>query len=182
MDVTALAIADLLVITPRAFGDDRGFFMERYNKAAFDGALGRSVDFVQDNHSRSRKGVLRGLHYQLPPHPQAKLVSVLAGEIFDVAVDIRRGSPTFGRWEGVVLSAENRRQLWVPEGFAHGFLVLSETADVLYKTAGYYAPGCDRAIAWNDPDIAIAWPLDGAPTLSDKDAAASSLAAADLFD
>jgi dTDP-4-dehydrorhamnose 3,5-epimerase len=182
MDVATLAIPDLRLITPRLFGDDRGFFMERYNKAAIDGALGRSVDFVQDNHSRSRKGVLRGLHYQLPPQPQAKLVSVLAGEIFDVAVDIRRGSPSFGRWDGAILSAENRCQLWVPEGFAHGFLVLSETAEVLYKTSGYYAPGCDRAIAWNDPDIAIAWPLDGAPTLSDKDAAAPSLAAADLFD
>lgn len=181
MDVTTLAIADLLLITPRLFGDDRGFFMERYNKAAFEDALGRGVDFVQDNHSRSRKGVLRGLHYQLPPQPQAKLVSVLAGEVFDVAVDVRRGSPSFGRWEGVILSAENRRQLWVPEGFAHGFLVLSDSADLLYKTSGYYAPDCDRAIAWNDPDLAIDWPLDRAPTLSDKDSAAPRLANAETF-
>lgn len=181
MDVVTLAIPDLRLITPRLFGDDRGFFMERYNKAAFEEALGRPVDFVQDNHSRSGKGVLRGLHYQLPPHPQAKLVSVLAGEIFDVAVDVRRGSPSFGRWEGVVLSAENRHQLWVPEGFAHGFLVLSESAEVLYKTSGYYAPDCDRAIAWNDPGIAIDWPLGGAPTLSGKDAAAPRLADAETF-
>ena len=181
MEIERLALADLLLVAPPAFGDDRGFFMERYNKAAFEAALGRPVEFVQDNHSRSRKNVLRGLHYQLPPHPQAKLVSVLAGEIFDVAVDVRRGSPTFGRWEGVILSAENRRQLWVPEGFAHGFLVLSESADVLYKTAGYYAPECDRGIAWNDPDLAIAWPLDGEPIVSGKDAAAPRLAEAETF-
>jgi dTDP-4-dehydrorhamnose 3,5-epimerase len=181
MDVTKLAIPDLLLITPRLFGDDRGFFMERYNKAAFDAELGRDVDFVQDNHSRSGRGVLRGLHYQLLPHPQAKLISVLAGEIFDVAVDIRRGSPSFGRWEGVILSADNRHQLWVPEGFAHGFLVLSDSADVLYKTSAYYAPDCDRAIAWDDLDLAIEWPLDGAPTLSEKDAAAPRLAGAETF-
>jgi dTDP-4-dehydrorhamnose 3,5-epimerase len=181
MDVTALAIPELLLVTPRLFGDDRGFFMERYNRAAFEAALGRGVDFVQDNHSRSGRGVLRGLHYQLPPHPQGKLVSVLAGEIFDVAVDVRRGSPSFGRWEGVILSAENRHQLWVPEGFAHGFLVLSESADVLYKTTGYYAPDCDRAIAWNDPDLAIDWPCDGVPTLSEKDKAAPRLADARVF-
>ncbi len=181
MEINRLAIPDLLLVVPRLFGDDRGFFMERYNKAAFEAALGHSVEFVQDNHSRSHKDVLRGLHYQLPPHPQAKLVSVLAGEIFDVAVDVRRGSPTFGRWEGVILSAENRRQLWVPEGFAHGFLVLSESADLLYKTSGYYAPECDRGIAWDDPDLAIDWPLDGAPTLSGKDAAAPRLADAETF-
>lgn len=181
MDVSALSIPGLKLVVPRQFGDDRGFFMERYNKAVFDDALGGPVDFVQDNHSRSAKGVLRGLHYQLPPHPQAKLVSVLAGEIFDVAVDIRRGSPSFGRWEGVILSAENRRQLWVPEGFAHGFLVLSDSADVLYKTTGFYAPACDRAIAWNDPALAIDWPLDDAPIVSDKDAAAPLLADAETF-
>jgi dTDP-4-dehydrorhamnose 3,5-epimerase len=181
MDSEALAIAGLMVVTPTQHGDDRGFFMERFNRAGFARAVGRDVDFVQDNHSRSVRGVLRGLHFQLPPHPQAKLVSVLAGEIFDVAVDIRRSSPTFGRWQAVVLSAENRRQLWVPEGFAHGFLVLSESADVLYKTSGYYAPASDRAIAWNDPALAIEWPLDGAPTLSPRDASAPTLAHAEVF-
>ena len=181
METETLAIPGLLLVTPALFGDDRGFFMERYNRAAFERAIGRDVDFVQDNHSRSVRGVLRGLHYQLPPHPQAKLVSVLAGEIFDVAVDIRRSSPTFGRWEGVILSAENRRQLWVPAGFAHGFVVLSDSADLLYKTDGYYAPACDRAIAWNDPALAIDWPLEAAPKLSAKDAAAPVLAEAELF-
>jgi dTDP-4-dehydrorhamnose 3,5-epimerase len=181
MEAEALAIPGLLVVTPTLFGDDRGFFMERYNRAVFTRAIGHEVDFVQDNHSRSERGVLRGLHFQLPPHPQAKLVSVLAGEIFDVAVDIRRSSPTFGRWQGVVLSAENRRQLWVPEGFAHGFLVLSDCADVLYKTSGYYAPASDRAIAWNDPALAIDWPLDAAPTLSSRDSAAPMLADVEVF-
>lgn len=181
MHVDTFAIADLKLITPRLIGDDRGFFTERYNKALFDEAVGRSVDFVQDNHSRSRRGVLRGLHYQIAPCPQGKLVSVLQGEIFDVAVDVRQSSPTFGQYAGVLLSADNRHQLWVPEGFAHGFLVLSDSADVFYKTSGFYAPQSDRAIAWNDPDIGIDWPLDASPLLSARDEAAPRLSQAELF-
>lgn len=174
-------LAPLLVLTPRVFRDGRGFFAESYNRRAFAEAAGADIDFVQDNHSRSSRGVLRGLHYQLPPRAQGKLVRVVSGEIFDVAVDVRRGSPTFGRWFGIVLSAETGNQLWIPPGFAHGFLTLSETADVLYKASDYWDPASERSIAWNDPDIAIDWTLEGEPILSDKDAAAPPLAAAEVF-
>ncbi|MGZ8286498.1 MAG: dTDP-4-dehydrorhamnose 3,5-epimerase [Allosphingosinicella sp.] len=181
MLIEQTALAQLLVLTPRYFRDERGFFVESYNKRAFSEAAGADVEFVQDNHSRSTRGVLRGLHYQLPPRAQGKLVRVADGEIFDVAVDLRGGSPTFGRWFGTVLSAEKGNQLWIPPGFAHGFLTLSETADVLYKASDYYAPECERTIAWDDPDVAIDWPLDGRPTLSAKDSAAPRLAQAETF-
>ncbi|MFZ2855865.1 MAG: dTDP-4-dehydrorhamnose 3,5-epimerase [Rhodocyclaceae bacterium] len=178
MKATPLAIADVMLLEPKVFGDDRGFFYESFNQQAFNQAIGREVRFVQDNHSKSAKNVLRGLHYQLPPKAQGKLVRVVAGEVFDVAVDIRRGSPTFGCWVGEVLSAENRRQLWIPAGLAHGFLVLSDSAEFLYKASDYYAPELERCIAWNDPALAISWRLDGPPSLSGKDAAAPLLAAA----
>jgi len=185
MTVTETALPGVLLLTPRVFGDDRGWFMESFNQARFDDATGSAHRFVQDNQSFSRRGVLRGLHYQIGAHPQGKLVRALAGEIFDVAVDIRRGSPRFGQWTGARLSAENRHQLWVPAGFAHAFLVLSETAEVLYKTTDVYDPGGERAIVWNDPDIGIAWPLADAgittPTLADKDAAAPGLSEAEVF-
>ena len=169
MKVTPCAIADVLLIEPRVFGDERGFFYESFNQRAFNLATGLAPSFVQDNHSKSAKGVLRGLHYQLH-QPQGKLVRVVAGEVFDVAVDIRRNSPTFGKWAGEILSADNKRQLWVPPGLAHGFLVLSETAEFLYKTTDYYAPEFERCIAWNDPDLAIVWPTpQGGPQLSAKD-------------
>ena len=175
-----------LLLTPRLFGDGRGFFFESWNQSSFAAALGLAVErapgFVQDNHSRSSRGVLRGLHYQLPPHPQGKLVRCVVGEIFDVAVDIRRSSPTFGQWVGAVLSCENHQQLWVPEGFAHGFLTLSEHAEVLYKTTDFWSKDCEGAIRWDDPQVAIAWPLaqlEGmAPLLAEKDAAAPLLAEA----
>ena len=176
-----------LLLTPRVFGDERGFFFESWNQQAFNAAAGDTA-FVQDNHSRSSRGVLRGLHYQLPPHPQGKLVRCVLGEIFDVAVDIRRSSPTFGQWVGAVLSADNKQQLWVPAGFAHGFLTLSEQAEVLYKTTDFWSRECERAILWDDPALAIAWPLEalaGAePQLSEKDAVApllAELAEGDLF-
>ena len=176
-----------LLLTPRVFGDERGFFFESWNQQAFNAAAGDTA-FVQDNHSRSSRGVLRGLHYQLPPHPQGKLVRCVLGEIFDVAVDIRRSSPTFGQWVGAVLSADNKQQLWVPAGFAHGFLTLSEHAEVLYKTTDFWSRECERAIRWVDPALAIAWPLEalaGAePQLSEKDAVApllAELSPADLF-
>ena len=181
MKVRALDVPGLLLIEPAVFGDGRGFFYESYSKARFDEAVGHPVDFVQDNHSRSAKGVLRGLHYQLPPRAQGKLLRVAYGEVWDVAVDVRRGSPSFGQWEAVVLSADNRRQFWVPPGFAHGFVALSPFAELLYKTTDYYAPELERAVAWNDPALAIPWPLDGAPTLSAKDAAAPPLARAAPF-
>ncbi len=181
MRVTPTDLDEVLIIEPDVFGDARGFFLESYNARRFDEAVGREVSFNQDNQSRSTRGVLRGLHYQLPPKPQAKLVRAVFGEIFDVAVDIRRSSTTFGKWVGVLLSAENHRQLWIPEGFAHGFLTLSETADVLYKASAYYSPGDEGAIAWNDPDLAIEWPADAQPVLSGKDVAASLLADAKLF-
>jgi len=168
MKATPLAIPDVFLIEPQVFGDERGFFFESFNQAKFEQAIGRKVQFVQDNHSKSSKGVLRGLHYQ-DPKPQGKLVRVTLGEVFDVAVDVRKGSPTYGQWVAEILSAENKKQLWIPEGFAHGFLVLSETAEFLYKTTDYYAPECEVCIAWNDPTLAIQWPLDGAPTLSSKD-------------
>ena len=183
MKAIQTAIEGVLVLEPKVFGDARGFFMESYNRRAFAEATGQDVDFVQDNHSRSRKGVLRGLHYQIQ-QPQGKLVRVTSGVVFDVAVDIRRSSPTFGRWVGVELSADNHRQLWVPAGMAHGFVVLSETADFLYKTTDYYAPEHERSVAWNDPAIGIEWPLAAAgidvPLLSDKDRAGVPLAQADL--
>ena len=181
MKATPTAIPEVLIIEPKVFGDARGFFYESFNGKAFDEAVGRHVEFVQDNHSRSAKGVLRGLHYQIQ-QPQGKLVRVVRGAVFDVAVDIRKSSPTFGQWVGVELSEDNHRQLWVPAGFAHGFLVLSDSADFLYKTTDYYAPAHERCIAWNDPAIGIAWPLDGArPQLSAKDQAGVALAQAELF-
>lgn len=180
MKITPLAIPEVLLIEPKVFGDARGFFFESYNRRAFRDATGCDCDFVQDNHSKSARGVLRGLHYQLPPQAQGKLVRAVAGEVFDVAVDIRRDSPTFGRWVGCVLSAANCRQLWIPPGFAHGFVVLSESAEFLYKTTDYWAPALERAIAWNDPAIGIDWPLTGEPLLSGKDAVAPLLADADL--
>lgn len=169
MKITPLAIPDVLLLEPRVFGDARGFFFESYNRETFRRQTGLDVDFVQDNHSRSARNVLRGLHYQLPPKAQGKLVRAVAGEVFDVAVDLRGQSPTFGRWVAEVLSAENRKQLWIPPGFAHGFLVLSEHAEFLYKTTDYYAPELERCILWNDPDLAIAWPFDGVPIVSSKD-------------
>ena len=180
MQVTPTAIPDVLVLEPKVFGDARGFFFESYNRKAFQVATGLDVDFVQDNHSHSAQGVLRGLHYQIQ-QPQGKLVRVVAGAVFDVAVDIRRSSPTFGRWVGLELSAENKKMMWVPPGFAHGFLVLSETAEFLYKTTDYYAPSFERAIAWSDPQIGIAWPLPFAPLLSAKDQAAVHLRDAEVF-
>ncbi|MDM0122278.1 dTDP-4-dehydrorhamnose 3,5-epimerase [Variovorax arabinosiphilus] len=182
MKVTPTAIPEVLVIEPRVFGDARGFFYESFNQRAFDAAIGRHVAFVQDNHSRSGRGVLRGLHYQIE-QPQEKLVRVVRGAVFDVAVDIRKSSLTFGQWVGVELSEENGKQMWVPQGFAHGFLVLSESADFLYKTTDYYAPAHERAIRWDEPLIGIVWPdLGVAPTLSLKDVSASPLATAQTFD
>jgi dTDP-4-dehydrorhamnose 3,5-epimerase len=177
MKVTPTEIPDVLVLEPKVFGDERGFFMESFNQGAFDAAVGRHVEFVQDNHSRSAKGVLRGLHYQLPPHAQGKLVRVTQGRVFDVAADLRPGSATFGRWVGVELSGTTHRQVWIPPGFAHGFLVLSESADFLYKTTDYYVPDAEGCVRWDDPELGIAWPLDGlSPSLSAKDAAAPPLA------
>ena len=175
MQATPLAIADVMLIEPQVFGDSRGFFYESFNQQAFDQATGVHLPFVQDNHSRSRRGVLRGLHYQLPPKAQGKLVRVVRGAVFDVAVDIRRDSPTYGQWVGVELSEENHRQLWIPPGLAHGFVVLSETADFLYKTTDTYSPAHERSIRWDDPAIGIDWPLAAhgisEPLLSDKDRA-----------
>lgn len=182
MKATPAAIPEVLVIEPKVFGDARGFFYESFNSKTFDEAVGRHVEFVQDNHSRSAKGVLRGLHYQVQ-QPQGKLVRVAQGEVFDVAVDIRKSSPTFGKWVGVELTADNHKQLWIPPGFAHAFLVLSATADFLYKTTDYYAPAHERCIAWNDPTIGISWPdIAMAPMLSAKDQAGASLNQAETFD
>jgi dTDP-4-dehydrorhamnose 3,5-epimerase len=176
------ALDGVVTLTPSVFSDDRGFFYESFNAAQFAETTGLELDFVQDNHSRSIKGVLRGVHYQLPPAAQGKLVRVVEGRVFDVAVDIRRSSSAFGRWFGVELSAENHKQLWVPPGFGHAFLALTSSVQLLYKTTDYYAPDYDRAIRWDDPDLAIAWPLDGVtPLLSDKDAAAPLLADAEVF-
>ena len=180
MKAIPTAIPDLLIIEPKVFGDSRGFFFESFNQKAFNEATGLNLDFVQDNHSRSAKGVLRGLHYQIQ-QPQGKLVRVVRGAVFDVAVDLRKSSPTFGKWVGVELSEDNHRQLWVPPGFGHGFLVTSDSADFLYKTTDYYAPQFERCIAWNDPAIGVVWPLDGAPQLSTKDQAGTALAAAEVF-
>ena len=180
MKITPTAIPDVLIIEPKVFGDERGFFFESFNQAKFESVIGRQVNFVQDNHSKSVKNVLRGLHYQIQ-QPQGKLVRVVQGEVFDVAVDIRKSSPTFGKWVGEVLSADNKKQLWVPEGFAHGFVVLSEFAEFLYKTTDYYAPEFERSIVWNDPTIAVKWPISGEPTLSAKDQQAKTLATAEHF-
>ncbi len=181
MKFTALAIPDVILIEPKVFGDERGFFYESFNQKDFEDATGLSPDFVQDNHSKSVKGVLRGLHYQLPPKAQGKLVRVAEGEVFDVAVDIRENSPTYGQWIGETLSAENKKQLWIPEGFAHGFLTLSETAEFLYKTSDYYEPEYERSIIWNDEEIAIQWPANIVPQLSGKDLIASPLKQAERF-
>ena len=180
--VTATQLPEVLLLQPRVFGDARGFFLESWNQRMFDEAVGQSVRFVQDNHSRSARGVLRGLHYQLQ-QPQGKLVRVVSGRVFDVAVDMRRDSPRRGQWAGVELSAEDHRMLWIPPGFAHGFLVLSESADFLYKATGYYAPADEHTVAWDDPDLAIAWPLQpGVPPLvSAKDQAGLRLADAPLY-
>lgn len=180
MIVTPTALPEVLVIEPKVFGDARGFFYESYNRRALQDATGINADFVQDNHSRSAKNVLRGLHYQLE-QAQGKLVRAVAGSVFDVAVDIRKQSPNFGRWVGVELSAENKKMLWVPPGFAHGFLVLSDFAEFLYKTTDYYAPQHERAILWNDPAIGVQWPLAGEPLLSNKDQAAQRLQDAEVF-
>ena len=180
MNFISTSISDLLVIEPRVFADERGFFFESFNANVFNEGIGQNVNFVQDNHSRSKKNVLRGLHYQIK-QAQGKLVRVIAGEVFDVAVDIRRNSPSFGQWVGEYLSAENKKQFWVPAGFAHGFVVLSEDAEFLYKTTDYYAPEYERCIAWDDPAINITWPIDGKPELSNKDKQGKSLANAELF-
>jgi dTDP-4-dehydrorhamnose 3,5-epimerase len=180
VNVIQTDIPDVLILEPRVFGDDRGFFFESYNEHVFREATGLDVHFVQDNHSRSQKGVLRGLHYQIR-QPQGKLVRCTLGEVFDVAVDLRKSSPTFGRWVGRHLSAENKRQMWIPAGFAHGFLVLSASAEFLYKTTDYYAPEYDRCIRWNDPDLGIAWVLEGEPALSSKDQAGKYLQQAEHY-
>jgi len=169
MNVIKTDITDVLIFEPKVFGDDRGFFFESFSQKVFEEAVGRKVEFVQDNHSKSCKGVLRGLHYQLEPYAQGKLVRCVAGEVFDVAVDIRKSSPTFGKWVGVNLSAENKRQLWIPEGFAHGFLVISDMAEFVYKTTNYYHPESDRGLLWDDEAFSINWPIEGNPILSDKD-------------
>lgn len=181
MKITKTEIPDVLILEPKVFGDERGFFYESFNDKAWRDTTGLDVTFVQDNHSRSIKGVLRGLHYQLPPAAQGKLVRCVVGEVFDVAVDIRKCSQTFGKWVGYTLSAENKRQMWVPEGFAHGFLVLSETAEILYKTTDYYSPEHERSIRWDDSQLKVDWPLQHQPLLSDKDAGASSLATSEVF-
>ena len=180
MKVVTTDLPGVLIIEPKVFGDERGFFYESFNAKAFKEATGLEPNFVQDNHSRSQKGVLRGLHYQVE-NTQGKLVRVTAGEVLDVAVDIRRSSPYFGKWVAVRLSAENHRQMWVPEGFAHGFVVLSEFAEFLYKTTDYYTPSAERCIRWDDPDLAIDWQLDEAPKLSHKDQAAAFFKDADVF-
>lgn len=180
MLTTPTAIPDVVILEPKVFGDERGFFLESFNARAFKEATGLTRDFVQDNHSKSARNVLRGLHYQIQ-QAQGKLVRVVQGEVFDVAVDVRRASPTFGHWVGVHLSAQNKKQLWVPEGFAHGFVVLSDTAEFLYKTTDYYNPAFERAILWNDPDLNIQWPISGEPQLSGKDSAASRFRDAETF-
>ena len=180
MKVERLAIPDIVMIEPKLFGDDRGFFFESFNHKRFEEAISRRVSFVQDNHSRSVRGVLRGLHYQIK-EPQGKLVRVIAGEVFDVVVDLRKGSQTFGRWVGEVLSEANKKQLWIPEGFAHGFVVLSESADFLYKTTAYYAAQYERCLAWNDPTLKIDWQIQETPIVSAKDAQGLSLQEAEVF-
>lgn len=181
MNVIKTAIPEVLIFEPKVFGDERGFFFESFNHKLFEEAVGYPVTFVQDNHSKSSKGVLRGLHYQLLPHAQGKLVRCVAGEVFDVAVDIRKSSPTFGKWVGVHLSGENKRQLWIPEGFAHGFVTLTETAEFLYKTTNYYAPQSERTIIWNDESLNIKWPYQGSLNISEKDKMAIYFLDADYF-
>ncbi|ABI60461.1 dTDP-4-dehydrorhamnose 3,5-epimerase [Nitrosomonas eutropha] len=181
MKATPLAIPDIYLIEPKVYGDERGFFFESFNQASFEEIIGRPVQFVQDNHSRSMKNVLRGLHYQIQ-QPQGKLVRVVQGEVFDVAIDLRKSSATFGQWTGEILSAENKYQLWIPEGFAHGFVVLSNTAEFLYKTTDYYAPVHERCILWNDPTLDIAWPAGIQPALSTKDALGTPFDQAEVFD
>lgn len=180
MIATCQSIPDVVLFEPKVFGDERGFFFESFNHQRFEAVIGRNVNFVQDNHSRSSQNVLRGLHYQIK-QPQGKLVRVIQGEVFDVAVDLRKSSPTFGQWVGVHLSAENKHQLWVPEGFAHGFVTLSETAEFLYKTTDYYAPEYERSLFWNDPELGIKWPFHGEATLTSKDANANALIHAEVF-
>ena len=178
--VIPTALSDVLILEPKVFGDARGFFFESFNQRDFAQCTGLQVPFVQDNHSRSVKGVLRGLHYQIQ-HPQGKLVRVTQGEVFDVAVDLRRSSPTFGKWEGVTLSAENKRQLWIPPGFAHGFVVTSDSAEFLYKTTDYWHPEHERCLLWSDPAVGVTWPIDGTPQLAAKDAGGKRLAEAEVF-
>ena len=180
MQVTKSAIPEVLIVEPTVFGDERGFFYESYNERTWQELTGLSTRFVQDNHSKSARGVLRGIHYQIQ-QSQGKLVRVVAGEVFDVAVDLRKSSPTFGKWVGEYLSAENKKMFWVPEGFGHGFLVLSETAEFLYRTTEFYAPEYERCIIWNDPDLKITWPGDGKPQLSEKDLQGSSFARAEYY-
>jgi dTDP-4-dehydrorhamnose 3,5-epimerase len=182
MQVERLRLPEVILLTPRRFTDDRGWFSETYNQRAVDEALGSTVRFVQDNHSRSAKWVLRGLHYQLPPHPQGKLVRVLRGAVLDVAVDVRRSSPTFGQWVSAELTEENQAQLWIPAGFAHGFLSLADGTEVLYKTTDFWAPAAERSIRWDDPALALPWPSDVVPRLASKDAAAPCLLGAELFE
>lgn len=181
MNATPLSIPEVILFEPKVFGDERGFFFESFNQARFEAAVGHRVTFVQDNHSKSAKGVLRGLHYQVQ-QPQGKLVRVAQGEVFDVAVDLRKSSPTFGRWVGALLSGDNKHQLWVPPGFAHGFVVLSDTAEFLYKTTDYYAPVHERSLLWNDPALGIQWPMQSEPILSEKDRNAKLLSAAEVYD
>lgn len=181
MTFTRLAIPEVIVFDPKVFGDERGFFFESFNQRSFDDAVGRKINFVQDNHSRSVKNVLRGLHYQIQ-QPQGKLVRVVQGEVFDVAVDIRKNSPTFGKWVGEVLSAENKKQLWIPEGFAHGFVTLSDTTEFLYKTTDYWAPAYERCIRWDDLEINITWPIENKPAVSAKDAIGNTLTTAEVFE
>ncbi|OAI07092.1 dTDP-4-dehydrorhamnose 3,5-epimerase [Methylomonas methanica] len=181
MQATRLSIPDVILFTPRVFGDDRGFFFESFNQQKFEELTGLKREFVQDNHSKSQKGVLRGLHYQLPPKAQGKLVRVVQGEVFDVAVDIRKSSPFFGKWVGQLLSAENKQQMWIPEGFAHGFFTLSDTAEFLYKTTNYYAPEFERSIAWDDEEISVDWLFSGKPALSIKDQQGKKLLEAEHF-
>jgi len=182
MQATSLSIPEVILFTPKVFADERGFFFESYNTQSFAAATGLNPDFVQNNHSKSQQGVLRGLHYQLPPKAQGKLVRVTQGAVFDVAVDIRKHSATFGQWTGAVISAENKQQMWIPAGFAHGFLTLTDTAEFLYKTTDYYAPSLERCIIWNDPEIAIDWPLLAAPLLSAKDRLGQRLQMSEVFD
>lgn len=181
MHVIKTDISDVLIIEPEVYKDGRGFFFESFNQRKWEKTTGLKTTFVQDNHSRSTKGVLRGLHYQLPPFPQGKLVRCIVGEVYDVAVDIRKNSPFFGKWTGAVLSAKNHRQLWIPAGFAHGFLALSDVAELLYKATDYYAAECERCIAWDDPNIGIKWPLQNQPVLSEKDAKGRFLKESDIF-
>lgn len=182
MKVIQTTIPDVLILEPKVFGDDRGFFFESFNCKVFGEATGIDVEFVQDNHSRSEKNVLRGLHYQVSPRAQGKLVRVVHGAVFDVAVDIRKDSPTFGRWVGVTLTAENKKQVWIPPGFAHGFLTLSDSAEFLYKTTDYYVPDHEHCIAWDDPEIGIQWPLTLAPFLSEKDSRGASFSRLNVED